>query len=467
MAKRSAAEAPCYRHPTRMARRRCYHCKKPICPDCQRHESGHIFCSESCVASGRRAERLKRLAEWNRTALKGTWFRVILFGGLLVLGALAVWFSMHADRYLEGPEVPTATFKRVRERGLDYEKLDWDAPGAIAIDAPAAGSAVRENRIRVAGHAPAEAMVGLYVNGQKVDVQMAPKGEWAFDSVPLTEAHTVIQARYFDNRGFSSYSPAVSVELQARPERWPAVVENVPAPQPVPDAANLVRGPAGRREVFLTFDGGSNANSTPAILDILKREGVKATVFLTGEYMQRYPDLVRRIAEEGHQVGNHTFSHPHLTSYSFNGRQSTLAGVTEEFLKTQLQRAADLYHLITGKTMSPYWRAPFGEFNGQILGWASSAGYRHVYWTPHMDTLDWVSSPSDPLFKTPQQILTNLLKRASSDPQGADGGIVLMHLGTERESGMRADSILQGLIEGWKDRGYSFGTVQDAAGQKQ
>lgn len=308
--------------------------------------------------------------------------------------------------------------------------------------------------------------MGLYVNGQKVDVQMAPKGEWAFDSVPLTEAHTVIQARYFDNRGFSSYSPAVSVELQARPERWPAVVENVPPPQPVSDGANLVRGPAGRREVFLTFDGGSNANSTPAILDILKREGVKATVFLTGEYMQRYPDLVRRIAEEGHQVGNHTFSHPHLTSYSFNGRQSTLAGVTEEFLKTQLQRAADLYHLITGKTMSPYWRAPFGEFNGQILGWASSAGYRHVYWTPHMDTLDWVSSPSDPLFKTPQQILTNLLKRASSDPHGADGGIVLMHLGTERESGMRADSILQGLIERWKDRGYSFGTVDDAGGQR-
>jgi peptidoglycan/xylan/chitin deacetylase (PgdA/CDA1 family) len=468
MAKKSADTAQCYRHPTRTARRRCYHCRKPICPECQERREGHIFCSEHCAAAQRRNDRLRRLADWNRTALKGTWFRVILFGGLILAGAGAVWLSSQADRFIAGPEVPLPRFHRFKEKGLDYEKINWDEPGAVAIDWPEQGSVVKVSKIRVAGKAPPEAMVGLYVNGQKVDVQMAPKGKWSFEGVPLTEARNVIQARYFDNRGASSYSPAVLVELQAKPERWLGGVEiaatepSVSAAAPTGPTSNLIRGPTGRREVFLTFDGGSNANSTPAILDTLKREGIHATVFLTGEYMQRYPDLVRRITDEGHLVGNHTFSHPHLTTYSFNGRQSTLSGVTEEFLKSQLQRAADLYHLITGKNMAPYWRAPFGEFNGEILRWAQSAGYRHVYWTPHLDTLDWVASEKDPLFRTPQQILAGLLKRAAAGPDGVDGGIVLMHLGTERENGSRADTILPTLIEDWKARGYTFGTVDEA-----
>jgi peptidoglycan-N-acetylmuramic acid deacetylase len=289
---------------------------------------------------------------------------------------------------------------------------------------------------------------------------MCSGGGWRFEGVPLTAARNLVQARYFDNRGNSSYSPAVLVELQTSPARAvPAAPEL--AEQPPVDLANLTRGPAGRREVFLTFDGGSTANVTAAILDILKHEGVHATLFLTGEYMQRYPDLTRRIAAEGHVVGNHTFSHPHLTTYSFNARQATLSGVTQDFLKGQLQRTADLFQLITGKPMSHLWRAPFGEFNSQILSWAQAAGYRHVYWTPHMDTLDWVASPSDPLFKTPQQILKGLLIRDTTDARGLDGGIILMHLGTERESGMEADRILPDLIQSLRARGYGFGTVAE------
>ncbi len=459
---RAADETPrCFRHPTEPGRRKCYHCKKPICPQCQQRIEGHIFCSEHCAAAERRRGHWRKLQAWNRTALAGIWFRVALFSALLVLGAATIWLAAHADLFIAVPEQAAATFKKPREKGLDYEKLNWDAPGAVVIESPAQGSVLRDNRVSVSGKAPAEAMVGLYVNGDKVDVQMCRGGSWRFDAVPLTGSRNLIQARYFDNRGNSSYSPALLVELQALPAKMiPLPVETAAAP--AADLANLIRGPADRREVFLTFDGGSTANVTAQILDILKKEDVRATIFLTGEYMQRYPELTRRIAEEGHVVGNHTFSHPHLTTYSFNARQNTLAGVTQDFLKGQLQRAADLFKIITGRSMSPYWRAPFGEFNGQILGWAKAAGYRHVYWTPHMDTLDWVASPSDPLFRTPAQILQGLLGRDKADPHGLDGGIVLMHLGSERESGMEADRILPGLIEGLRQKGYTFGTVNEA-----
>ena len=348
-------------------RRRCYHCRKPICPECQHRAEGHIFCSDHCAGAERRRARWRRFQEWNRTALAGRWFRAALFSALLIVGAGVIWLSMHADLLGGGPEAPAVTFKKPREKGIDYEKLNWDSPGACVIDQPSSGAVLRDNRVVVKGKAPSEAMVGLYVNGEKVDVQMCRGGEWRFDGVPLTGSRNLVQARFFDNMGNSSYSPAVLVELQAAPVKLVLPPPEVP-PQPSVDLANLTRGPVGRREVFLTFDGGSTANVTAAILDILKKENVRATVFLTGEYMQRYPELTRRIVEDGHLVGNHTYSHPHLTTYSFNARQNTLAGVGEEFVRSQLQRTAERFQLITGRRMSSYWRPPSGSSTARSSG---------------------------------------------------------------------------------------------------
>lgn len=421
---------------------------------------GHIFCSEECARDHRRSAFFQRLAKWNRTALAGFWFRAVLLAGILAGGAGFVWFSMHADRLLWAPEFSLPAFKKQREKGLDQEKVNWDQPGTIYIGSPSSGSAVKTNRVTVSGHAPEEAMVGLYVNGEKVDVQMAHKEAWRFDGVPLTGNRNILQVRYFDNRGNSAYGPAVWVDLEAKPALLASSAEASPAPEPAPTAFNLTGTEEGHREILLTFDGGSNANATQAILDTLKQRKVRATLFLTGEYMQRYPDLVRRMAGEGHVIGNHTFTHPHLTTISFNGRQSTLSGVTEEFLKSQLERTNDLFKLITGRSMDPYWRAPFGEFNKQILAWASEAGYTHVHWTPHLDTLDWVSSPKDPLFRTPQQILAGILA-TEAKRGGLEGGIVLMHLGSDRSDAMRADTILGQLIDDLSARSYRFATVDD------
>lgn len=405
----------------------------------------------------------KRLAKWNRTALQGHWFRVLLLLLVAAAGAAAVWFASHADRFMEQPELALPAFKRPAEKGLDQEHVNWDAPGAVYIESPAAGETLRENRVEVAGRAPEEAMVGLYVNGQKVDVQMARDGAWRFQGVPLTGPRNVLQARYFDNRGNSAYGPAVWVDLEARPAAALAKAE-ILAPERTPEAFNLVRAPEGSREILLTFDGGSNANSTPAILDTLKAERVRATFFLTGEYMQRYPELVRRIASEGHVVGNHTFSHPHLTTFSFNGRHSTLSGVTEEFLRSQLARTNDLFKLIAGRAMDPYWRAPFGEINRQILRWGRDAGYTHVFWTPYLDTMDWVPSPGEPMFRTPQQILAHILAQEAKRSGGVDGGIVLMHLGSERKEDLRADRILPDLIARLRAKSYRFATVDEVPG---
>jgi len=426
---------------------------------------GHIFCSDHCVRGHRRRARWERFARWNRMALHGWWLRVLFLAGLLALGAATVWLSARFDRFLYTAPEAGSSFrpKRAAEAGIDRELLDWNTEGPVVIESPAAGAAVPGNRLTVEGRAPRETMVGLYVNGQRQAVQLSADGGWRFEDVPLPARQTILQARYFDNRGNSAFSRAVLVTLAPSLPPAPPLPEVIPEPEmPPAPALDLARASLGRREVLLTFDGGSNANSTPAILDILKAHRIHATMFLTGEFIQRYPELVRRIAEEGHTVGNHTFSHPHLTSYSFNGRQTTLPGVTADFLRSQLSRAAGLYQLVTDRPMSAYWRAPFGEYNGTILRWGADAGWRHVYWSPHMDTLDWVANPTDPLFRTPAQILAGLLRQARQGPSGMNGGIVLMHLGTEREGESRADTVLESLVRQLEGDGYGFVPVDRA-----
>ncbi|MEJ2420547.1 MAG: polysaccharide deacetylase family protein, partial [Acidobacteriota bacterium] len=225
----------------------------------------------------------------------------------------------------------------------------------------------------------------------------------------------------------------------------------------------LTRASLGRKVVLLTFDGGGNDNATTSILRTLKREHIHATMFLTGEYMRHYPDLVRQIVAAGNTVGNHTFSHPHLTTYRFNGRQETLPGVSGPFVESQLKRADVLFKQLTGRNMAPYWRAPFGEYNRQILEWGALAGYRSVYWTEHLDTLDWVADRKSPLFHTPENVLERLIGRSKRAPYGINGGVILMHLGTERNGSSRIDLILPSLIDRLKKEGYSFTTVDKTA----
>ncbi len=455
----------CFRHPTRAAKRRCYHCKRPVCPRCQVKTEGHIFCSQHCA---KRHARLRWRGNWarlNKTALQGWWVKGATLLGLLAAGGLAIWLSANFDRFLFAPssyETGISPPKK-RDTGLDREKMNWESEGPVAITSPASGAVLAGGTIVVEGTAPREAMVGLYLNGRPKAVELVPEGRFRFEGVALGERQNILQARFFDNRGNSSFSKAVAVSLKGPAAAPPAA--SLPEAEPLPPAPalNIVRADTSRREVLLTFDGGSDDNATASILDTLKEHNIHATVFLTGEYIQRYPEMVRRIAAEGHAVGNHTATHPHLTSFSFDGRQATLPGVTKEFLSAQLGRAAALFSAVAGRPMDPFWRAPFGEYNGQILKWAADAGYRHVYWSPRMDTLDWVSDASNPLFRSPDQMLAKLLKQAQGSPEGLNGGIILMHLGTEREGENRADTMLEGLITQLAGEGYSFASVKEAS----
>lgn len=203
------------------------------------------------------------------------------------------------------------------------------------------------------------------------------------------------------------------------------------------------------KSLALTFDGAWEQCGGSEILDILRQAELQVTVFLTGQFIRRYPDFVRRMAEEGHEIGNHTDTHPYLTSKKDGPSRD---GITRATLHQELRQAERAFQQVTGQRMSPLWRAPYGHYNGELLGYALQLGYRHVYWT--LDTKDWASDSTAANYRTARQIRDFVLCRAM------DGDIVLMHLHSLRAVD-RPWEVLPELITGLCRKAFELVTVSE------
>ncbi len=437
----------CYNHPTTISRRKCFHCGKPLCPKCQHRLSRHIFCGDLCHSRYKRALFFRKLREIKGLTIWKTAFYVTAVIVLLAIGII------HFMTKTETKSVPP----EVESNGDSLPggiAADWTAAGEIEITTPKYGEATDFNPITTSGTAPDGAIVGLYLNSDLIGLTLCKDGIFTFKNIKLPDEHNILQARFFDDRGNNFFSGAVLVTYKGKEYKKPEVIvpeKEVYIAKGASD--NIIRGNRQSHQVFFTFDGGSSDKGTTDLLNILAEKKIYCTIFLTGTFIENYPDLTRRIVQDGHEVGNHTFSHPHLTTYYGNRRHNTLDGVTREFLQSQLQRTADLFEEVTGTKMAPFWRAPFGEHNREIRSWASELGYKHIYWS--MDSLDWVADKSSEIYYTPTQIKARVMNFSrSSPPRG--GEIILMHLSVERGKQDNILTVLSEMIDELKEKGYRF-----------
>lgn len=227
---------------------------------------------------------------------------------------------------------------------------------------------------------------------------------------------------------------------------------------------DITRGPENRKELCITFDGGGyDDKGALEILEVLRERGIKTTIFLTGRFISKYPEIAKQIAEDGHEVGNHTFDHPHLTEFADKFTQKTHKGVDRFFLTAELKKTEELFKEATGARMAPLWRAPYGEENTRIRRWALDEGYVHVGWThgkgETLDTLDWVDDESSRFYHSPEEIKERVLKFGRNG-HGVKGGIILMHLSTNRRPEEMA-AMLGQLIDDLTGRGYMFVKVSE------
>ena len=194
-------------------------------------------------------------------------------------------------------------------------------------------------------------------------------------------------------------------------------------------------GGTKEKKIYLTFDAGYENGYTPAILDALKKHNVKATFFVVGNYIQTSPELIKRMAEEGHTVGNHTFHHPDMSKIS------DAAAFREE-----LEALETLYKETTGQEMTKFYRPPQGKYSEQNLKQASELGYKTFFWS--LAYVDWYVDKQP----THEQAFEKLTTRIHP------GAIVLLHSTSKTNA-----EILDELLTKWEAAGYTFGTLQELA----
>ena len=194
----------------------------------------------------------------------------------------------------------------------------------------------------------------------------------------------------------------------------------------------LYVGDTNKKEIYITFDAGFENGNTERILDALKKHGVKATFFLVGNYFETQPKLVKRMAEEGHTIGNHTYSHPDMSKI----------GDIQSF-QTELQKNEALYRDILGSEMPKLYRPPQGKFCEENLKMAQQLGYSTVFWS--LAYVDWYTDDQP----TPEQAFSKLLPRIHP------GAVVLLHSTSSTNA-----EILDELLTKWEETGYSFGDLE-------
>ena len=192
-------------------------------------------------------------------------------------------------------------------------------------------------------------------------------------------------------------------------------------------------GDVGEKVLYLTFDAGYENGCTAKILDTLKEKQVPAAFFLVGNYIQRSPDLVRRMVAEGHTVGNHTMHHYDMS------RLSDKAAFSREL--TDLEA---LYKETVGQELPKDYRPPQGIYSEENLKMAQELGYQTVFWS--LAYVDW-NNDSQP---TKETAFAKLL------PRTHNGAVVLLHSTSKTNA-----EILGELIDKWKAMGYRFGTLEE------
>jgi len=192
-------------------------------------------------------------------------------------------------------------------------------------------------------------------------------------------------------------------------------------------------GNPDEKVIYLTFDGGYEAGYTEGMLDVMKRHNVPSAFFLTGNVIRDNPELINRMAAEGHIVANHTFSHPNMTNIS------DLAA-----FRAELEKSEEIYKTITGKEMPKFYRPPEGKYSESNLEMAQKLGYKTIFWS--LAYVDW----NDNAQPTKDAAFSKLIPRIHP------GAVILLHNTSRTNS-----EILEELILKYQEMGYEFRSLED------
>lgn len=194
-------------------------------------------------------------------------------------------------------------------------------------------------------------------------------------------------------------------------------------------------GDTTKKYIYLTFDEGYENGYTPRILDILKKEGVHAGFFVTTPYIKEHPELVKRMVEEGHVVGNHSTTHPSMAQVALKGK----GAFNKEFLEVENE-----FKKVTGRDIDKFFRPPMGVFSETSMYYTALLGYKSIFWSFAYGDYDANKQP-DPIYAK------NLIIERTHN-----AGIYLLHAMSKTNT-----DILEEIIGYWKSQGFQFKSLND------
>ncbi|MSQ14323.1 MAG: hypothetical protein EXR50_00450 [Dehalococcoidia bacterium] len=231
-----------------------------------------------------------------------------------------------------------------------------------------------------------------------------------------------------------SPTPVPSPTPNLRPPEIPTVMSQ-PVLQAVQvDSDEISRGDPGSPWISLVFNAGAGFQPGTSILDVLRERGVRTTFFLMGWWADRQPELVRRIADEGHEIASHGYEVFDLTQ------------VSDADVIGDLEHADSVLKALTGRTTKPLWSPSAGYRDARVRSLAASLGYRTIYWT--VDSGDWREDA------TAAGVRQRVLDGA------ANGAIIVMHFDSSRTADTIA-AALPGIIDELRARGYRLVTISE------
>ena len=192
-------------------------------------------------------------------------------------------------------------------------------------------------------------------------------------------------------------------------------------------------GDAGEKKIYLTFDCGYENGNTSQILDALKKHDAPATFFVVGHFLESAPEMVKRMVEEGHTVGNHTYHHYDMSKIS-----------DPAVFRKEMDDVRTLFQETTGTEMAMYYRPPQGKYSETNLQMAKDLGYSTFFWS--LAYVDWYQDKQP----SKEEAFKKLLGRIHP------GAIVLLH-STSSTNG----EILDELLTKWEEMGYTFGKLEE------
>ena len=230
----------------------------------------------------------------------------------------------------------------------------------------------------------------------------------------------------------------------------------VPADDNVYQDGGIIRTDPSVRHIDFVFTAADKADGAERIISTLRKYNIRGGFFFTGEFFEKFPDVVRRLVVEGHYVGSHSYGH---LLYAPWGKRDSLLVTREQFNEDIFKS----YKLLRefGVTDAPYFIPPYEHYNATVSSWARQLGLQIVNYTPGTLTNGDYTTPDMPRYFSSKAILDKIRECEREDPSGLNGHIMLIHFGTDPARTDKFYDKLPGLIRELRRKGYSFTPLKD------